>query len=185
MQIAPTVQGVNAGSLGSQSPAAAHLAAAHPTLSPFTRTVLLLMAEIARGKESPWHAYVATLPKDTGCLITWPPEDRRLLAGTTIEDKAKSPEEVYAAEIAPLLAPRPDLWPPAAGYGLFRRAAEVVQTRAFHMRAENWVTGAVQDSLEQLYLIPAMDVSTHAACRQISDQHVQCTLHAAASSRCM
>lgn len=65
-------------------------------------------------------------------------------AGTTIEDKGKTPEEIFESDIAPLVAARPDLWPAAGGYPLFRRAAELVQSRAFHMRAENWVTGAVQ-----------------------------------------
>jgi hypothetical protein len=71
----------------------------------------------------------------------------RLLIGTSIEDKGKSPEEIFEADIAPILDARPDLWPSGGGtgrYESFRHAAEMVQSRAFHMKAENWVTGDVQ-----------------------------------------
>ncbi|KAI8471124.1 MAG: hypothetical protein J3K34DRAFT_238796 [Monoraphidium minutum] len=151
----------SAGSLSAQSPAAAYLSEAHPTLSPFMRTVLLLMSEIARGEDSPWHAYIASLPESTDCLITWPKEDRALLEGTSIEDKGRSAEEIWDADLSPLVALRPDAWPPAGGFAAFRRAAELVQTRAFHLKAENWVTGAVQEAMEQLYLVPAMDMLNH------------------------
>ncbi|GBF94957.1 hypothetical protein Rsub_07458 [Raphidocelis subcapitata] len=142
--------------------AAAHLSSAHPGASPFMRTVLLLMAELARGEASPWAPYIASLPASTDCLLTWPASDRALLAGTSLEDKGRDAQSVFASDIAPMLAARPDLWPPAkAGYAEFQRAAEMVQTRAFHMKEENWVTGAVTEAVEQLYLIPAMDMLNH------------------------
>ena len=43
------------------------------------------------------------------------------------------------------MAGRPDLWPASvASLEQFLRVAGLVQSRAFHMEAENWVTGTRQ-----------------------------------------
>jgi hypothetical protein len=68
-------------------------------------------------------------------------------AGTAIEDaEGGDPQELYEREVAPALAARPDIWPAGsiASYDTFRRTAALVQSRAFHLNAENWVTGTVQ-----------------------------------------
>jgi [ribulose-bisphosphate carboxylase]-lysine N-methyltransferase len=50
--------------------------------SPFINTVLLLLAEMARGDASPWAPYIASLPRacDT-CLLSWTEEDKKELKG--------------------------------------------------------------------------------------------------------
>ncbi len=51
----------------------------------------------------------------------------------------------------PVLEQRPDLWPPAScGYDAFVHAAGMVQSRAFHMKKENWITGEDEDGKAQL-----------------------------------
>ena len=65
-------------------------------------------------------------------------------AGTMAADDTP-PQPVYVREILPRVTARPDLWPASTnGYEAFLRAASAVQSRAFHMVAENWVTGAKQ-----------------------------------------
>jgi hypothetical protein len=47
--------------------------------------------------------------------------------------------------VAPVLAAAPELYPaPYNTFQHFLRAADMTQTRAFHMVAENWVTGVSQ-----------------------------------------
>lgn len=42
----------------------------------------------------------------------------------------------------PVLEQRHDLWPPAScDFEAFVYAAGMVQSRAFHMKKENWITG--------------------------------------------
>lgn len=43
--------------------------------------------------------------------------------------------------MAPLLAKRPDVWPPAScGAATFEWACSMVQSRAFHLVKENWIS---------------------------------------------
>lgn len=65
--------------------------------------------------------------------------------GTSIEFKGRETQAVFDEEVVPVISKQPDLWPPAyASFDHFKRAADLVQTRAFHMMAENWVTGVTQ-----------------------------------------
>jgi hypothetical protein len=50
-------------------------------LSPFIRTSLLLLAEMARGTESAFAPYIENLPSKSDCLLHWGEEDLALLAG--------------------------------------------------------------------------------------------------------
>lgn len=52
-----------------------------PALSAFTGTVLLLLAEYARGKQSPFREYIMSLPEEVDCLLTWSKEDKAELDG--------------------------------------------------------------------------------------------------------
>ena len=53
----------------------------HPELGPFLSTVLLLMAELARGGASPLQPWLALLPQEHDCLLAWSAEERTALAG--------------------------------------------------------------------------------------------------------
>ncbi len=52
---------------------------------------------------------------------------------------------MYGRHVAPIAAARRDLWPEAgASLDTFLAAAGLVQSRAFHLEAENWVSGVTQ-----------------------------------------
>lgn len=52
-----------------------------PVLSAFTGTVLLLLAEYARLKQSPFREYIMSLPQEVDCLLTWSKDDKAELEG--------------------------------------------------------------------------------------------------------
>lgn len=69
-------------------------------------------------------------------------------AGTSLETQGRSIRDIFEADIAPRLRQAPQVFPEASlAYEAFRRAADLVQTRAFHMKADNWLTGASQVGL--------------------------------------
>ncbi|EFJ46170.1 hypothetical protein VOLCADRAFT_118106 [Volvox carteri f. nagariensis] len=161
-----------------------YLREAHPGLSPFLATTLVLMSEMTRGSVSPWAAYVATLPASCpDCLLNWTEEEKLELKGTSLEQSGPDPAvDVYRRHVAPILACRTDLWPglaakepPAAeatgatldaGLAAFARAAGLVQSRAFHLEAENWVSGAkeiahLENGGTQVFLLPGIDMINH------------------------
>jgi len=72
-------------------------------------------------------------------------------------------EDVYIKDILPVVQAHPDVWPPdCCGLKDFEWALGSVQTRAFHLQANNWLTGAVSDG-SQLYLIPGIDMLNHSS----------------------
>ncbi|GIL89513.1 hypothetical protein Vretimale_1923 [Volvox reticuliferus] len=158
-----------------------YLREAHPGLSPFLATTLVLMSEMTRGSTSPWASYIATLPPSCpDCLLNWTDEEKRELAGTSLEQPGPDPaSDVYLRLVAPILALRKDLWPGLVvaetveadrgsdpGLTAFLRAAGLVQSRAFHLEAENWVSGAkeisrLEDGGTQVFLLPGIDMINH------------------------
>ncbi|GIL42224.1 hypothetical protein Vafri_273 [Volvox africanus] len=156
-----------------------YLREAHPGLSPFLATTLVLMSEMTRGSASPWASYVVTLPPSCpDCLLNWSDQEKQELAGTSLEQSGPDPaSDVYRRHVAPILAVRKDLWPgleaaEAADRGAdpgltaFLRAAGLVQSRAFHLEAENWVSGAkeisrLEDGGTQVFLLPGIDMINH------------------------
>lgn len=58
-----------------------------------------------------------------------------------LEDRKESAQSVFKREVEPLLAAHPDAWPPAAcGPAAFEWACCNVQSRAFHLVKQNWIT---------------------------------------------
>ncbi|KXZ55475.1 hypothetical protein GPECTOR_2g1024 [Gonium pectorale] len=135
-----------------------------------------------------WGPYLATLPDGCpDCLLNWTAEEKKELEGTALEEQGPEPAaDVFRRHAAPLLAERPDLWPglqPAqqrqeapgstgaeggedAGLAAFVRAASLVQSRAFHLEAENWVSGAkeiaqLSSGGTQVFLLPGIDMINH------------------------
>ncbi|MEW5304249.1 MAG: hypothetical protein WDW36_006873 [Sanguina aurantia] len=135
-----------------------------PTLSAFTATVMLLLSEFARGKESPFREYLASLPQEVDCLLSWSKEDKDELKGTAIDDEGREQTQAFfAREALPVISARPDLWPaPWNSVSRFGQVAGVAQSRAFHMEESNWVTGSAKES-SNLYLLPAVDMINHAS----------------------
>lgn len=87
--------------------------------------------------------------------------------GTSLEQQGPDPaKDAFRRHVAPILAARGDLWPGLAsevttdgaaaveqvseergtGLSTFVRAAALVQSRAFHLEAENWVSGSSEVS---------------------------------------
>ncbi|KAK9818347.1 hypothetical protein WJX72_011060 [[Myrmecia] bisecta] len=143
------------------SPAVQHLVSLQPRLSPFISTVMALLYELGQGSKSAYADYLSTMPSDHSCLLRWTAEQRAELAGTTIEDNGHSVEALFEASVLPSLQARPDLWPAEQiTYAAFQQAASLVQSRAFHMQQENWLTGQTQEG-EELYMLPAIDMLNH------------------------
>ncbi|WIA41993.1 hypothetical protein OEZ86_009292 [Tetradesmus obliquus] len=145
------------------------LQAQQPPFSPFIATTVMLMAESAKGEASPFVPYFDTLPEASDCLLNWSEQERQLLAGTSLESSGRSIQDIYEADIAPKLAAAPQGMFPVGSisFEAFRRAADMVQTRAFHMKADNWLTGASQEATDELYLIPAIDMLNHSSRPQL------------------
>jgi hypothetical protein len=198
-QAGDTAAGGHAAAPPDDSPALAAIAALDPAPSPIFATVLLLMAERARGAASAFAPYLGVLPEAHDCLLSWTDEERQGLAGTGARRarslqlcahaalmRAEPASDVYilvlllaraalergpaddpaaavhAREVSPLCASRPDVWPPAAcGAAAFEWAMGMVQSRAFHLVADNWLTRAREEGAA-LYLIPAIDMLNHA-----------------------
>eukprot|EP00878_Enallax_costatus_P029606 GHUV01032133.1.p1 GENE.GHUV01032133.1~~GHUV01032133.1.p1 ORF type:complete len:205 (+),score=17.07 GHUV01032133.1:637-1251(+) len=105
----------------------------------------MLMSELADAADSGYEQYFSTFPQATDCLLNWTDEEKQLLAGTSLESSGRSIQDIFTTDILPHLRTAPGLFPEAClSYESFRRAADLVQTRAFHMKADNWLTGTSQ-----------------------------------------
>lgn len=102
------------------------------------------MAERAAGSGSPFAPYIASLPAEGGdSAVMWAPEDLQALQGTRTEVRGPPPAELFAREVAPIMAARPDLWPPEeCGLQQFVAAVDWVQSRAFQPGTAESGTGA-------------------------------------------
>lgn len=68
------------------------------------------------------------------------------VAGTAIEIGGDSTATVFQRELLPLMQAKQDLWPASVQtLEAFELYAGLVQSRAFHMLAENWITGSAQE----------------------------------------
>lgn len=69
-----------------------------------------------------------------------------------LEDRKESAASVFQREVQPLLARHPGVWPPeCCGADSFEWACGMVQSRAFHLATENWVTMAKSEGERHLY----------------------------------
>ncbi|KAF5836050.1 hypothetical protein DUNSADRAFT_6520 [Dunaliella salina] len=83
---------------------AAHFLANHTSKpSPFVATVMLLLAEMAKGEASPFATYIKSLPEEVDCLLAWDSRDKEELKGTSIEDPTggQSTQGTFDKEVAP------------------------------------------------------------------------------------
>jgi len=155
--------GSSSPSLAASGAAGAVLAARDPRPSPFMSTVLLLMAEKALGGASSYAPYVGLLPTATDALLAWSEAELAELKGTLLEHKAAEKcAAVYEREVLPIIQPHPDIWPQGScDADAFEWAAGMVQSRAFHLVSDNWLTGTHTEGVDQ-FLIPAIDMLNHA-----------------------
>ena len=71
-----------------------------------------------------------------------------LAAGTAIEIGGDSTQTVYEREVLPIMQQQADLWPAdVQTLEAFEHYAGLVQSRAFHMLTENWITGSAQEGM--------------------------------------
>ena len=67
-------------------------------------------------------------------------------AGTAIEIAGDSTRTVFEREVSPIMQQATHIWPAEAQtYEVFELHAGLVQSRAFHMLQENWITGSAQE----------------------------------------
>lgn len=66
--------------------------------------------------------------------------------GTAIEIAGDSTRTVFEREVLPVMQQQQQLWPAdVQTYEAFELYAGLVQSRAFHMLSENWLTGLAQE----------------------------------------
>eukprot|EP00887_Chlorella_sp_A99_P005962 scaffold29.g5962.t1 len=150
--------------VGAAADSPAAQAVADHKLDPFLSTVLIMMAERALGERSRFAPYLALLPERHGCLMSWTEEERAELAGTALEERAKgeTAAEVYA-RMEPLLREHPDIWPASScGPEAFDWCCGMVQSRAFHLVKDNWVT-QIQSEGSELYMLTGIDMINHSS----------------------
>lgn len=70
-------------------------------------------------------------------------KSKSTIAGTIIEKEATTDlRKVYNRYIEPILQKHPGLWQGrAASFSAFQNMCGIVQSRAFHLQADNWLTG--------------------------------------------
>lgn len=116
--------------------------------------VFAVMYEQARGTDSPWHAYLKTLPDSEPLPIFWSPDDVELLAGTELEEMLETDlnlmRQDYDESIKPILARHPELDVASLDFQAFRRAASLVASRAFYV-----------DSAHGEGMVPLADMFNH------------------------
>lgn len=154
--------GVTAGS-NTEEISWAELLGEGASVSPFIGMVLYVLAEMAKGSTSEFWPYFEQLPATYGCVMNWSHEEKAWLKGTAIEVKDEETETIFQREVLPRMLKFPKRWPPPYNtFDQFCRVASLVQSRAFHMVEENWVTGSIREGTE-LYLLPAIDMLNHAS----------------------
>lgn len=73
-----------------------------------------------------------------------------ICVGTAIEIAGDSTKTVFEREVLPIMQQQQQqLWPAdVQTYDAFELYAGLVQSRAFHMLSENWLTGLAQEGLQ-------------------------------------
>ncbi len=73
-------------------------------------------------------------------------------AGTAIEIAGDSTRTVFEREVSPIMQQATHIWPAEVHtYEAFQLHAGLVQSRAFHMLQENWITGSAQEGEHVLW----------------------------------
>ena len=66
------------------------------TLCRYLQLALLLLTEVKKGTESPWHPYIQTLPNSVNTLLHWTDDDLRELQYTRPGHEQQFLQEVSA-----------------------------------------------------------------------------------------
>ncbi|GMH32228.1 hypothetical protein BSKO_00062 [Bryopsis sp. KO-2023] len=136
-------------------------------LSPFASAVLILLGEI-RKKDSLYQHYIKTLPDDTcDCLMAWSCEEVGHLKGTSIESYSPSTmRNLYDDSLKPFFEANPALFGEGIpSYDEVLYAGCMVQSRAFHMQADNWVTRTAVEGTK-LHMLPGIDMINHSCIKK-------------------
>ncbi|GAX73425.1 hypothetical protein CEUSTIGMA_g877.t1 [Chlamydomonas eustigma] len=169
----PTAQQMNEEDVAKSYPESAmYIMKEHPATSPFLANVLVTMSELSRGDASAFSPYLTQLPEeDCNCLLSWTGAERAHLKGTTIDcSEEEPPLRIFKREVVPRISARPDLWPQShATLKMFLRVVGLVQSRAFHLEAENWITGTKKEGAD-LFMLPGIDMINHS-----TDPSLRCT----------
>ena len=89
----------------------------------------------------------------------------RASTGTAIEIAGDSTKTVFEREVLPIMQQQEQLWPAdVQTYEAFELYAGLVQSRAFHMLSENWLTGLAQEGLPFISRNTPLDFSNFASC---------------------
>ncbi|KAJ5519149.1 RuBisCO-cytochrome methylase RMS1 [Penicillium expansum] len=86
-------------------------------MGPWLSLMLVMVYEYLQGEKSRWAPYFRVLPSRFDTLMFWSPAELQELQASTIVEKIgrSNAEESIRESIAPILAKRPDLFPPPPG----------------------------------------------------------------------
>ncbi|CAP86520.1 hypothetical protein E8E15_006320 [Penicillium rubens] len=86
-------------------------------MGPWLSLMLVMVYEYLQGEKSRWAPYFRVLPSRFDTLMFWSPAELQELQASTIVEKIgrSGAEESIRNSIAPILAKRPDLFPPPQG----------------------------------------------------------------------
>lgn len=86
-------------------------------MGPWLSLMLVMVYEYLQGEKSRWAPYFRVLPSRFDTLMFWSPAELQELQASTIVEKIgrSNAEESIRDSIAPILAKRPDLFPPPPG----------------------------------------------------------------------
>ncbi|KEP52673.1 RuBisCO LSMT substrate-binding protein [Rhizoctonia solani 123E] len=109
----------------------------------WTPLILCMMWEAAKGSESSWDGYLATMPTRFDTPMFWPIPELEELRGTSIAEKIgrDDAEKEYNERVIPLLKSRPDLFLPShldTYYTLeqFHIMGSRILSRSFHVEED-------------------------------------------------
>ncbi|CAG8290321.1 unnamed protein product [Penicillium nalgiovense] len=94
-------------------------------MGPWLSLMLVMVYEYLQGEKSRWAPYFRVLPSRFDTLMFWSPAELQELQASTIVEKIgrSGAEESIRNSIAPILAKRPDFFPPPQGLASWEGAA--------------------------------------------------------------
>ena len=112
----------------------------------------ILVCLIFNGRQNPAVLHLQSLCLTVTLFASCLTMDQCASTGTAIEIAGDSTKAVFEREVLPIMQQQEQLWPAdVQTYEAFELYAGLVQSRAFHMLSENWLTGLAQ---EGLFLFP-------------------------------
>lgn len=105
-------------------------------MGPWLSLMLVMVYEYLQGEKSRWAPYFRVLPSRFDTLMFWSPAELQELQASTIVEKIgrSNAEESIRDSITPILAKRPDLFPPPPGLASWEgEAGDAALIQVYHV----------------------------------------------------